>query len=84
MSTFSTLSSKAYTVFLTLFLIELSLAYRTEKLHLFLDGCLYSGCTVGEQLSRGTALALKILACLDILTCCLGKSELALGIYVYL
>ena len=60
----------------------LSLAYRAEEFHLLLNSrldCLKAG---SEELSGVEALALQILACLDVLSCSRRESELALCVYV--
>ena len=65
--------------FLKLFLC---LVDRAEQLHLLFDGSLDSleaGC---EKLSGVEALALEILACLDVLSGSVSESELALGVDV--
>ena len=55
---------------------------RAEEFHLLSDRRL-DGFTAGsEQFSRVKALALEILACLDVLTGSIGKGELAFGIDV--
>ena len=56
----------------------------TEELHLFLDGG-FNGLHAGsEYLSGVEALALKVLACFDVLSCSCRESELALGVNVNL
>jgi len=63
---------------------ELCLANRAEEFHLLLNSSLDSLCTGSEELSGVKALALKVLACLDVLSCCCCKCKLALCIYVNL
>ena len=70
----------------SLFVIRLSfvsrLIGRTEQLDL-LFYLVHDGCSAGSQeLSRVKALALLILACLDVLSGRLCEYKLALGVYV--
>ena len=70
----------------SLFVIRFSSASRligrTEQLDL-LFYLVHDGCSAGSQeLSRVEALALLILACLDVLSGCLCEYELALGVHV--
>ena len=70
--------------FVILIFMQLSLVYRTEKLHLFLNGVANCLCAVCKKLTWVKALALKVLACLDVLTCCLLESKLTFCVYVNL
>ena len=54
------------------------------EFHLFLNSSLDSLCTGSEELSGVKALALKVLACFNVFSCCCCKCELALCVYVNL
>ncbi len=56
--------------------------YGAEELHFFFNGSLDSLEAGSEELSRVKALALKILAVLDVLSCSFLEGELALGVNI--
>ena len=62
--------------------IDLSFSNRTEELHLLLNGRLDSLCARCEELSWVKALANKILALFDVLSCCCLECKLTLCVYV--
>ncbi len=62
--------------------IDLSFSNRTEELHLLLNGRLDSLCARCEELSWVKALANKILALFDVLSCCCLERKLTLCVYV--
>ena len=64
------------------FKLKLCLVSRAEEVDLLSNGLLDSLTAGSEKLSGIEALALKILACLNVLTGCSSEGELALGVYL--